>query len=278
VLVMTATPIPRTLVLTIYGDLDVSVLDELPPGRPPIATHVRSKSARPAVYQYVRGQVAEGRQAFVVCPLIEESDALQVQSAVELARELSAGALAGLRLEVMHGRLSAGQKAERMEAFRDGRIDVLVATTVIEVGIDVPNASVMVVEDADRYGLAQLHQLRGRIGRGSAKSHCILIADPVTEEGRLRLDVMRRTTDGFVIAQEDLRLRGPGEVLGVRQHGLGGLRIADPLGDLDLLEEAKTAAQALLAADPDLSTAAAGPLAAAVRRHLEGRARLASVG
>jgi ATP-dependent DNA helicase RecG len=178
----------------------------------------------------------------------------------------------------MHGRLPASQKAERMDAFRGGRLDVLVATTVIEVGIDVPNASVMVIEDADRYGLAQLHQLRGRIGRGAAKSHCVLIADPVTEEGRRRLEVMRQTTDGFIIAQEDLRLRGPGEVLGVRQHGIAGLHIADPLGDLDLLEEAKRAAQTLLAADPELSASAAGPLAAAVRRRLEGRARLASVG
>lgn len=278
VLVMTATPIPRTLVLTLYGDLDVSVLDELPPGRRPVATHVRPKSARPAIYAFVRGQVALGRQAFVVCPLIEESEALQVQSATELARELADGPLAGVRLEVVHGRLTAAQKAERMEAFRAGHIDVLVATTVIEVGIDVPNASVMVIEDADRYGLAQLHQLRGRVGRGAATSHCILVTDPVTDEGRRRLDVMRRTTDGFRIAQEDLDLRGPGEVLGVRQHGLAGLRVADPVTDLPLLEEAKRAAEGWLAADPYLSSPPGAPLAAAVRRALEGRARLASIG
>jgi ATP-dependent DNA helicase RecG len=278
VLVMTATPIPRTLVLTVYGDLDVSVLDELPPGRTPVVTHVRPRGARPSVYAYVRDQASAGRQAFVVCPLIEESDTLQVRSAVELARELEAGPLAGLRVDVLHGRLPAAQKAARMEALRAGRIDVLVATTVIEVGIDVPNASLMIIEDADRYGLAQLHQLRGRVGRGAAKSHCVLIADPATEEGRRRLEVMRRTTDGFVIAQEDLRLRGPGEVLGVRQHGIGGLRIADPLTDLALLEEAKTAAAAVLAADPELAGEEAAVLAAAVRRRLDGRASLASVG
>jgi ATP-dependent DNA helicase RecG len=278
VLVMTATPIPRTLVLTVYGDLEVSLLDEAPPGRAPVATHVRAEADRSAVYGFVRAQVAAGRQAFVVCPLIEESETLQVQSAVELARELAAGPLAGLRMEVMHGRLTAAQKADRMDAFRAGQIDVLVATTVIEVGIDVPNASIMVIEDAHRYGLAQLHQLRGRVGRGSAKSHCILIADPGTEEGRRRLEVMRATTDGFRIAQEDLRLRGPGEVLGVRQHGIAGLRVADPIADLPLLEEARRAAGALLRADPDLAGGEVHHLAAAVRRRLHGRAQLASVG
>jgi len=278
VLVMTATPIPRTLVLTVYGDLDVSVLDELPAGRTLVRTHVRPKRARPGVYAYVREQVMAGRQAFVVCPLITESEALQVRSAMELARELSAGPLAGLRLEVMHGRLPPALKAERMEAFRAGRIDVLVATTVIEVGIDVPNATLMVIEDADRYGLAQLHQLRGRVGRGAEQSHCILIADPVTEEGRRRLEVVRRTTDGFRIAQEDLRLRGPGEVLGVRQHGVAGLMVADPVSDLPLLEEAKAAAEAWLARDPDFSGEGSAALAAAVRRRVEDRATLASVG
>jgi ATP-dependent DNA helicase RecG len=278
VLVMTATPIPRTLVLTVYGDLDVSVLDEMPPGRKPVVTLTRPRRARPSIYAYVREQVAAGRQAFVVCPLIEESEALQVQSAVELARELAAGPLAGLRLEVMHGRLPTAQKAERMEAFRAGRIDVMVATTVIEVGIDVPNASLMIVEDADRYGLAQLHQLRGRVGRGAARSYCVLVADPTTEERRRRLEVMRTTSDGFRIAQEDLRLRGPGEVLGVRQHGVGGLRVADPISDLGLLEEARRAAARLLREDPDLASDQAAPLRDLVRRGLDGRARLASVG
>lgn len=278
VLVMTATPIPRTLTLTVYGDLDVSVLDELPPGRHPVRTLVRSTASRPAVYAFVRDQVAAGRQAFVVCPLIEESEAVQVRSAVELARELAAGPLEGIRLDVLHGRLSPSQREERMEALRAGTIDVLVATTVIEVGIDIPNASIMIIEDADRYGLAQLHQLRGRVGRGPARSYCVLIADPATEVGQRRLEVMRSTNDGFRIAQEDLMLRGPGEVLGVRQHGMGGLRVADLIGDLPLLEEARKEAEALLREDPDLVSPGVAGLGEAARRHLAARAGLASVG
>lgn len=278
VLVMTATPIPRTLMLTVYGDLDVSVLDELPPGRHPVETLVRPIASRPAVYAFVRDQVAAGRQAFVVCPLIEESEAVQVRSAVELARELSAGPLAGVRLDVLHGRLSPSQREERMEALRAGMIDVLVATTVIEVGIDIPNASIMIIEDADRYGLAQLHQLRGRVGRGPERSYCVLIADPATEVGQRRLDVMRSTNDGFRIAQEDLKLRGPGEVMGVRQHGLGGLRVADLIGDLPLLEEARREAEALLRDDPDLISPEVGGLGEAARRQVAARAGLASVG
>lgn len=278
VLVMTATPIPRTLTLTIYGDLDVSVLDELPPGRHQVRTLVRSSASRPAVYAFVREQVAAGRQAFVVCPLIEESEAMQVRSATELARELAAGPLVGIRLEVMHGRLSPAQREERMEALRAGMIDVLVATTVIEVGIDIPNASIMIIEDADRYGLAQLHQLRGRVGRGPARSYCVLIADPTTDVGRRRLEVMRSTNDGFRIAQEDLNLRGPGEVFGVRQHGLGGLRVADLIGDLPLLEEARKEAEAILREDPEFVSGGAQGLGAAARRYLDALAGLASVG
>ncbi len=278
VLVMTATPIPRTLALTVYGDLDVSVVDEMPPGRRPSATYVRSAAARTKVYTYVRDQVKSGAQAYVVCPLIEESETLQARSAVDLATELSAGPLEGLRVMVMHGRLSGPEKAARMEAFRAGQVDVLVATTVIEVGIDVSNATIMVVEDADRYGLAQLHQLRGRIGRGQARSQCILIADPTTPDGRRRLEVMAATHDGFRIAQEDLALRGPGEILGVRQHGIAGLRIADLVTDLPVLEETREAARTLLAGDPELSDPALAGLGDAVRAHLAQRASLASVG
>ncbi|HET8679088.1 MAG TPA: ATP-dependent DNA helicase RecG [bacterium] len=278
VLVMTATPIPRTLAITVYGDLDVSVLDEMPPGRRPPATYVRPATARGKVYAYVRERVTAGAQAYVVCPLIEESETVQARSALDLAAELSAGPLAGLRVAVMHGRLSGPEKAARMDAFRAGQIDVLVATTVIEVGIDVPTASLMVVEDADRYGLAQLHQLRGRIGRGGERSQCILIADPTTPEGRRRLDVMAATHDGFRIAQEDLALRGPGEILGVRQHGLAGLRVADLVTDLPLLEETREAARTLLGDDPTLTDPALAGLAGAVRAHLAERAGLASVG
>ncbi len=278
VLVMTATPIPRTLALTVYGDLDVSVLDEMPPGRRAPATYVRPSAARAKAYAYVRDRVQAGAQAYVVCPLIEESETVQARSAVDLAAELSAGPLAGLRVAVMHGRLSGPEKGARMEAFRAGQIDVLVATTVIEVGIDVPTASLMVVEDADRYGLAQLHQLRGRIGRGDAASQCILIADPTTPEGRRRLEVMAATHDGFRIAQEDLALRGPGEILGVRQHGLAGLRVADLVSDLPLVEETREAARALLGDDPTLADPALAGLGGAVRTYLAERAGLASVG
>jgi len=278
VLVMTATPIPRTLALTVYGDLDVSVLDEMPPGRLPPETYLRSSAARAKVYAYLRDQVKNGRQAYIVCPLIEESEARQAASALNLAAELAAGPLAGLRVEVLHGRLAPAQKAERMEAFRAGAIDVLVATTVIEVGIDVPTASLMVVEDADRYGLAQLHQLRGRIGRGQTRSQCILIADPATAEGFRRLQVMAATHDGFRIAQEDLALRGPGEILGVRQHGVAGLRVANLITDLPLLEESLEAARAILVDDPDLASPPLQALSEAVRARLAQRAGLASVG
>jgi len=278
VLVMTATPIPRTLTLTVYGDLDVTVIDEMPAGRRPVKTWVRPAASRAKVYTYVREQVRAGRQAYVVCPLIEESDTLQARSAVELARELSGGVLRDVRVEVLHGRLSAAQKVERMEGFRAGRVDVLVATTVIEVGIDVPNASIMVIEDADRYGLAQLHQLRGRVGRGPEQSHCILLSNTPTESGRSRLDVMASTTDGFVIAQEDLALRGPGDILGVRQHGLAGLRVADLASDLPLLEEARIAAGGLLQDNPELDGPEWSHLAAAVERQQAERRRLASVG
>jgi ATP-dependent DNA helicase RecG len=278
VLVMTATPIPRTLTLTVYGDLDVTVIDEMPAGRHPVKTHVRPTASRAKVYAYVREQVREGRQAYIVCPLIEESETLQTRSAVELARELSEGPLHDVRVEVLHGRLSAAQKAERMEGFRTGRVHVLVATTVIEVGIDVPNASIMVIEDADRYGLAQLHQLRGRVGRGPEQSHCILLADTPTEAGRRRVDAIASTTDGFVIAQEDLALRGPGDILGVRQHGLAGLRVADLATDLPLLEEARTAAEGLLQDNPRLDGPELLLLTAAVERQQAERRRLASVG
>lgn len=253
VLVMTATPIPRTLALTLYGDLDVSVIDELPPGRSPIRTYHRSGSSRPRVYDFVRQQVAQGRQAYIVCPLIEESDKLQAEAATELAARLREGPLRDVRVGVVHGRMRVEERDQVMEALRAGAIDVLVATTVIEVGIDVPNATVMVIEDADRFGLAQLHQLRGRVGRGAHQSYCILIADPRTPEARARLEVMVETTDGFRIAQRDLELRGVGELLGDRrQHGMSDLRVADLLRDHMWLERAREEATAVVDRDPDL--------------------------
>jgi len=277
VLVMTATPIPRTLALTLYGDLDVSVLDELPPGRQPVATYWRSAAARPKVYAFVREQVAAGRQAFVVCPLIGESEKLQVQAAERLAEELRGGYLRGLPVALLHGRMRAEERERIMEAMRRGEVAVLVATSVIEVGIDIPNATVMVVEDADRFGLAQLHQLRGRVGRGAERAYCILIASPAGEEGRRRLQVMTETTDGFRIAQEDLLLRGPGEILGTRQHGLPDLRVADLHRDLPLLEAARAAAEAIVRADPALRAAEHRALREAVRHRFAG-AGLAAVG
>jgi ATP-dependent DNA helicase RecG len=263
VLVMTATPIPRTLALTFYGDLDVSTLDELPPGRAPIKTHLRASDRRPQVYEFIRTQVQEGRQAYIVCPLIQESDKLQAEAATNLAARLCAGPLQGLRVEVLHGRMKLEERDRVMRALRAGGIDVLVATTVIEVGIDVPNATVMVIEDADRFGLSQLHQLRGRVGRGAHQSHCILIADPRTEDAAARLEVMVETSDGFQIAQRDLEIRGVGELVGgggedeerragLRQHGVSDLRIANLLRDHAWLERARIDAAALLADDPDL--------------------------
>ncbi len=219
VLVMTATPIPRTLALTLYGDLDVSTLDELPPGRSPIRTFQRPSGRRPQVYEFVQAQVTEGRQAYVVCPLIEESDKLAAEAATHLAARLASGPLRGLRVEVLHGRMKVEERDRAMQALRAGGIDVLVATTVIEVGIDVPNATVMVVEDADRFGLSQLHQLRGRVGRGAHQSYCILVADPKTPEAEARLGVMVETTDGFRIAQRDLEIRGIGELVGLPDGG-----------------------------------------------------------
>lgn len=277
ILVMTATPIPRTLALTLYGDLDITVLDELPPGRRPVATYGREAGARPQVYAFVRQQIEEGRQAYVVCPLIEDSEKMQARAAARLAAELQEGFLAGLRVGLLHGRMPSEEKDGVMDALRRGEIQVLVATTVIEVGIDIPNASVMVIEDADRFGLAQLHQLRGRVGRGAHRSYCILIASPSTEEGRRRMDVMVATGDGFRIAQEDLRLRGPGEILGTRQHGLPDLRVADLINDLPTLEEARDAAAEVLLGDPSLRGAEHAGLREAVRqRFAEGSGALVS--
>ncbi len=260
VLVMTATPIPRTLTLTVYGDLDVSVLDELPPGRKPVRTHCKKAGEKAAVYEGVRKLLREGRQAYVVCPLVEESEKLQARAATELAAHLAQHVFPEFAVGLLHGQMSGDEKDEVMRAFRDGRVQVLVATTVIEVGVDVPNAAVMVIEDADRFGMAQLHQLRGRVGRGQHASFCVLLADPKTEEGAARMRVLTETGDGFRIAEEDLRLRGPGEFYGTRQSGLPALRIADVLRDVDILREAREEAFALLESDPKLRRAEHLPL------------------
>ena len=250
-LMMSATPIPRTLAMTHYADLDVSVLDELPPGRTPVTTRLVSASRRDEVIARVRAACAGGRQAYWVCPLIEESEALQLQTAQDTFATLSA-ALPGLRVGLVHGRLKAADKHAVMSAYAAAELDVLVATTVIEVGVDVPNASLMVIEHAERFGLAQLHQLRGRVGRGRTESVCVLIYDqPLSPTARARLKVIYEHADGFLIAREDLRIRGPGEFIGARQSGVPMLRYADLERDAALIEPARTLAEHLLATRPD---------------------------
>ncbi len=252
-LIMTATPIPRTLSMTLYGDLDVTVLDEMPPGRVPSRTEAMSSdpAALERVYSIIRSEVGEGRQAFVVCPLVEDSPKLQAASATAEHERLSA-ILSDLRVELLHGQMKSADKESVMTRMRAGEIDVLVATTVIEVGIDIPNATVMVIEDADRFGLSQLHQLRGRVGRGEHPGRCLLVADPTTPEGEQRIAAMVQTTDGFRLAEEDLRIRGQGTVFGARQSGIADLKLADILADMDTLIVARREAFDLVAHDPEL--------------------------
>jgi ATP-dependent DNA helicase RecG len=251
-LVMTATPIPRTLALTLYGDLQLSVIAELPPGRRPVKTFAVLPSALNKAYGLVREQVRQGRQAYIVCPLVEESEKVDLKAATELAETLASGEFREYRVRLLHGRMKAGQKELIMESFRCGETDILVATTVIEVGVDVPNATVMIVLDADRFGLSQLHQLRGRVGRSIHSSYCILIADPKTKEGRARLKAMVSTSDGFALAEEDLRLRGPGEFYGTRQSGLPEFKIADLVRDGKVLLAAREEALTRVQEDPQL--------------------------
>ena len=244
VLVMTATPIPRTLAMTLYGDLDVSVIDELPPGRKPIITYHVGERKRQGMYGFIGKELAQGHQAYVVCPLIEESEKMDLENASALAEKLAKEIYPQYQVGLLHGKMTTAEKMAVMEDFRSNKLQILVSTTVIEVGVDVPNANIMVIENAERFGLAQLHQLRGRVGRGSAQSYCILMAEARTDEAKRRMDIMVKSSDGFVIAEEDLALRGPGEVLGVRQSGLPDFKIADLVQDIRLLERSK-----LLAAD-----------------------------
>ena len=252
VLVMTATPIPRTLTMTLYGDLDVSVIDELPPGRKPVKTHQRAPADRDLVYTAVEKLLNDGRQAYFVCPMVAESEKIQAKAAEILYETLSTTVFPEFRVGLLHGQMKPIEKESVMERFRRHELDVLVSTTVIEVGVDVPNATVMVIEDANRFGLSQLHQLRGRVGRGAIQSFCILVADPTSEDSRARMEVMVRTTDGFVIAEEDLRLRGPGELAGTRQSGALDFKFADLAQDGRMLEVARQAAIKLVAVDPSL--------------------------
>ena len=253
-LVMTATPIPRTAAMTVYGDLDSTILDELPPGRTPIVTSwARSEMESANAFSHVMEQVREGRQAYVVCPLVEGSDKIEARSAIETYEELQGGHLHGVRIGLLHGQMPSPEKEAVMTSFRAGMLDVLVATTVIEVGVDVPNATVMVILDADRFGIAQLHQLRGRVGRGSNKSYCYLLSETETPDGVARLEAIERSTDGFELAEVDLELRGEGAIMGTRQKGRSDLKLASLRRDKALVLEARRVAIAIVGADPELA-------------------------
>lgn len=246
VLVMTATPIPRTLALFLYGDMDISIIDELPPGRQKVETLYFKSSSRDKVYSSLRREIDRGRQAYVVCPLVEESDKLDAESAVETEKILKENYFKDYEVGLLHGKMSPKEKEDIMKSFKDGKIKILVSTTVIEVGINVPNATVMVIENADRFGLAQLHQLRGRVGRGKYKSYCILISDVKTMEASERMRIMKSTSDGFVIAEKDLELRGTGEFFGTRQHGLPELKMADIIKDIVIVKQTRDIAKEIL--------------------------------
>jgi ATP-dependent DNA helicase RecG len=247
VLVVTATPIPRSLAMTVYGDLEVSIIDELPPGRTPVSTHVRGDDRREKIYEFVRDQIKKGRQAYVVYPIIEESEKVDLRNATEMYGHLKEEIYPEFNVGLLHGKMKPAEKEEVMRAFSANKIQILVATTVIEVGVDVPNASVMLIEHAERFGLSQLHQLRGRVGRGAAESFCILLAQfQKTKEARERLKIMEETTDGFKIAEKDLEIRGPGEVMGTRQSGIPAFRIANIVRDQKILEIARREADYIL--------------------------------
>jgi ATP-dependent DNA helicase RecG len=281
VLVMTATPIPRTLALTIYGDLDTSVLDELPPGRTPITTRKVSDERADEVWQFVRKQVAAGHQAYIVYPVIEEGAMEgELKAAIKMHDRLRTHEFPSLRVGLLHGRMGADEKDATMADFKRGEIQVLVSTTVIEVGVDVPNANVMVVEHAERFGLSQLHQLRGRIGRGAAKSYCILMTGgKVSVEAQQRLDALVRTQDGFEIAEIDLEQRGPGEFFGTRQAGMPNLRVANLVRDRDLLEAARKEARYVLAGpNADLTKEEIARAVQHLRTHWNRRYGLVEVG
>jgi ATP-dependent DNA helicase RecG len=279
VLVMTATPIPRTLALTVYGDLDLSIIDELPPGRRKVKTYWVPEEKREHMYEFIRREILAGRQAYVVYPLVEESEKLEdVKAATEMAEYLGSEVFPDLRVGLLHGRLRPHEKEEVMELFKRGKIDILVSTTVVEVGVDVPNASVMVVEHAERFGLAQLHQLRGRVGRSAHQSYCFLIADPKGEEARRRVEVMVGTNDGFEIAEADMEIRGPGELMGTRQSGMPDLKLANLVRDADLLLLARDEARRLAEADPELRTSEHRMLREIIRRVWRENLEMLSIG
>jgi ATP-dependent DNA helicase RecG len=267
VLVMSATPIPRSLALTYYGDLDLSVIDELPPGRKAIQTRLVNDSRRREVYRFAWGEIKKGRQVYLVTPLIEESEALDgIISTTQLYEDLQAIMPQACRIGMLHGKMAGEEKDSIMEAFRQHQLDMLVSTTVIEVGVDIPNASVMIIENAERFGLSQLHQLRGRVGRGGFESYCILVAGDRSKKTQHRLEVIEKHSDGFVIAEKDLALRGPGEIRGTRQSGMPDLILGDLAQDGDIIENSKELAKRMLAADPKLAAAWAKRLREELKR------------
>jgi ATP-dependent DNA helicase RecG len=282
VLVMTATPIPRTLAMTVYGDLDLSVIDALPPGRRPVKTWLFAEGQRRRAYHLLQEEVRAGRQGYIVYPLVDESEKVDLQAAIQGAERLQAAEFRDCRVGLLHGRMKAADKERTMAAFKAGEIQVLVATTVIEVGVDVPNATMILVEHAERFGLAQLHQLRGRVGRSARQSFCLLLASgraspPGDSPSGRRLDALVKSTDGFLIAEEDLRIRGPGEFFGVRQWGLPEFRVANLVRDAALLEQARQEAFALLAADPHLADPGSRALKAVMLRRWQDKLDLGTV-
>lgn len=270
-LVMTATPIPRTLTMTVYGDLDLSIINELPPGRKPVRTHWKDITQRTRVYEGVRALLEKGGQVYVVCPLVEESENLQARAAVALAKELQNEVFPDFPIGLLHGQMKRQEKQEVIQSFREGGLRVLVCTTVVEVGVDVPSANAIVIESSERYGLAQLHQLRGRVGRSDQQSFCVLLCGSDTPEARQRMEVMERTTDGFEIAEADLSIRGPGEFFGTRQSGLPEFKIADVLRDIDVLELARAEAQKLVDEDPEMQEEGHRALAKIVKEKYQRR-------
>jgi ATP-dependent DNA helicase RecG len=279
ILVMTATPIPRTLAMTVYGDLDISVIDEMPPGRIPVKTRVFHENDRLKVYEIIANEVKKGLQAYIVYPLIEESEKMDLMNATQMYENLQSQVFPQYRLALLHGRMKSDEKEKVMQKFKQGTIQILVATTVIEVGIDVPQATLMVIEHAERFGLSQLHQLRGRVGRGEHQSQCILLAQyKKSDEGRKRLRIMERTNDGFKIAEEDLNIRGPGEFFGVRQSGLPDFRVANIIKDAKILNEARQEAFDLVRRDPWLEDPDNFFLKEILKQRWKGRLELAGVG
>jgi ATP-dependent DNA helicase RecG len=279
ILVMTATPIPRTLALTVYGDLDISIIDELPPGRRPVVTKLYHEKDRKKVYRIVQKEVEKGRQVYIVCPLVEESEKLDLKDAIQMAEHIKRDIFPDFRVGLIHGRMNSDEKEKIMLLFKDKRIDILVSTTVIEVGIDVPNATVMVIEHAERFGLSQLHQLRGRVGRGEDISLCLLLAKYSKSDGaKRRLNIMESTTDGFKISEEDLAIRGPGDFIGIRQSGFPDFRVANIVRDKEVLIEARKEAFSIVESDPNLTDPSNRYLKKVLQERWKGRLELATVG